>query len=161
MKITLNELRNMVKSLLKEEFNFDKLKEFEMESKIITMIKDYKDTLQKALSSDDIEFKDFLEDKISILDKMLRLITSGERFTKDFYDDRNEKYQIKKSIKEFFSTEGAKEDKKELFENLIIIMGSRHSEDIKSIVNNIEKGDSFENVYNSLKKFLDNPSYYL
>lgn len=157
MKITLNELRNMVKSLLKEEFNFDSLERLpEMESKIINMIEEYKDVLKNALSSNDIEFKDFLEDKISILDEMEYLITSSESFTKKFYDDRNEEYQIKKSIKEFFSTEGAEEDKDELIENLIRIMGGSRMENIISIVNNIEKGDNIEKIFNQLKKLLSN-----
>lgn len=62
MKITLNELRQMVKSLLKEEFNFETLQELpEMESEIIRLIGEYKDILNNALNSDDIEFKGFLK----------------------------------------------------------------------------------------------------
>ena len=160
MKITLNELRNMVKSLLKEESNFENSEEFEfeslepmpeMESNIISMIEKYKDTLNEALKLEDIEFIGYLKNKIAILDKMLRLITSGERFTKDFYDDRNEKYQTKKSIKDFFKKEISEKD---LIDNLKSLFGSQYIDNIKSFINDIDTFETAEDAYQGFQDYI-------
>ena len=160
MKITLNELRNMVKSLLNEESNFENSEEFEfeslepmpeMESNIISMIEKYKDTLNEALKLEDIEFIGYLKNKIAILDKMLRLITSGERFTKDFYDDRNEKYQTKKSIKDFFKKEISEKD---LIDNLKSLFGSQYIDNIKSFINDIDTFETAEDAYQGFQDYI-------
>ena len=160
MKITLNELRQMVKSLLKEESNFENSEEFEfeslepmpeMESNIISMIEKYKDTLNEALKLEDIEFIGYLKNKIAILDKMLRLITSGERFTKDFYDDRNEKYQTKKSIKDFFKKEISEKD---LIDNLKSLFGSQYIDNIKSFINDIDTFETAEDAYQGFQDYI-------
>ena len=155
MKITLNELRQMVKSLLKEEFYFENLGRLpEMESKIIEMIEDYKDILKAALSSDDIEFKGFLKNKLSILEKMENLITSGESFSKDFYDSKLEEYEIKKYIKEFFESERSDEDEVDLIDNLKALVGSQYIDNIKSFVNDIEIFNTAEDAYEGFQDYL-------
>jgi hypothetical protein len=155
MKITLNELRQMVKSLLKEEFYFDSLERLpEMESKIIQMIEEYKDVLKNALSSNDIEFKGFLKNKLSILDKMGDLITSGERFTKDFYDSKNEEYGIKNYIKEFFESERNNEDEEDLIDKLKYFVGSQYVDNIKSFINDIEIFNTAEDAYQGFQDYI-------
>jgi hypothetical protein len=155
MKITLNELRQMVKSLLKEEFNFDSLQKLpEIESQIINMIEEYKDALKSALNSDGIEFKGFLKNKLSILDKMESLITSGERFTKDFYDSKNEEYEIKKYIKEFFESDRTEEDEEDLIYNLKILVGSQYVDNIKSFINDIENFNTAEDAYQDFENYI-------
>jgi hypothetical protein len=155
MKITLNELRQMVKSLLKEEFNFDSLQKLpEIESQIINMIEEYKDALKSALNSDDIEFKGFLKNKLSILDKMESLITSGERFSKDFYDSKNEEYEIKKYIKEFFESDRTEEDEEDLIYNLKILVGSQYVDNIKSFINDIENFNTAEDAYQDFENYI-------
>jgi hypothetical protein len=155
MKMTLNELRQMVKSLLKEEFNFDNLQKLpEIESQIINMIEEYKDALKSALNSDDIEFKGFLKNKLSILDKMESLITSGERFSKDFYDSKNEEYEIKKYIKEFFESDRTEEDEEDLVYNLKILVGSQYVDNIKSFINDIENFNTAEDAYQDFENYI-------
>ena len=153
--MTLNELRQMVKSLLKEEFNFDSLQKLpEIESQIINMIEEYKDALKSALNSDSIEFKGFLKNKLSILDKMESLITSGERFTKDFYDSKNEEYEIKKYIKEFFESDRTEEDEEDLIYNLKILVGSQYVDNIKSFINDIETFNTAEDAYQDFENYI-------
>lgn len=151
MKITLNELRRMVKSLLKEEFEFDNLEGLpEMESKIIQMIEDYKDALNKV-SSNDIEFKEFVTNKLSILDKMKSLMTSGKRFTKEFYGSKLEEYEVKKYIKDFFEGEISEED---LIDNMRATFGSNYVDEIESFVNDIDTFNTAEDAYQAFQKYL-------
>jgi hypothetical protein len=151
MKITLNELRRMVKSLLKEEFEFDNLEGLpEMESKIIQMIEEYKDAL-KNVSSNDIEFKEFVKNKLTILDKMESLMTSGERFTKELYVSKLEEYEVKKYIKDFFE---GKISEKDLIDNMRATFGSNYVDNIKSFVNDIDTFNTAEDAYQGFQNYL-------
>lgn len=155
MKITLNELRNMVKSLLKEEFDFESLEAIpEMESKIINMIEEYKLTLEQALNLEGIEFKGYLKNKIAILDKMLGLINSSERFTVEFYKSKLEEYEIKKYIKEFFESEQSDEDEVDFIDNMKSTVGSQYVDNIKSFINDIEIFNTAEDAYEGFQDYL-------
>jgi hypothetical protein len=141
----------MVKSLLKEEFEFDNLEGLpEMESKIIQMIEEYKDAL-KNVSSNDIEFKEFVKNKLSILDKMESLMTSGERFTKELYVSKLEEYEVKKYIKDFFE---GKISEKDLIDNMRATFGSNYVDNIKSFVNDIDTFNTAEDAYQGFQNYL-------
>lgn len=151
MKITLNELRRIVKSVLKEESvsNLEYLPE--MESKLISTLEEYQETLKKAANTDDEELKNFIQDKMLVLRKMLNLLMDSERFTKERYEYFLENNSIKEIIKDYFNGDIDEEDIKS---GLMSNIGSQYKEDIEDFLNDFDTFKSPEEAFNKLQSYI-------
>jgi hypothetical protein len=151
MKITLNELRRMVKSVLKEESVSNLQYLPEMESKLISTLEEYQETLKKAANTDDEELKNFIQDKMLVLRKMLNLLMDSERFTKERYEYFLENNSIKEIIKDYFNGDIDEEDIKS---SLMSNIGSQYKEDIEDFLNDFDTFKSPEEAFNRLQSYI-------
>jgi hypothetical protein len=151
MKITLNELRRMVKSVLKEESVSNLQYLPDMESKLISTLEEYQETLKKAANTDDEELKNFIQDKMLVLRKMLNLLMDSERFTKERYEYFLENNSIKEIIKDYFNGDIDEEDIKS---GLMSNIGSQYKEDIEDFLNDFDTFKSPEEAFNRLQSYI-------
>jgi hypothetical protein len=151
MKITLNELRRMVKSVLKEESVSNLQYLPEMESKLISTLEEYQETLKKAANTDDEELKNFIQDKMLVLRKMLNLLMDSERFTKERYEYFLENNSIKEIIKDYFNGDIDEEDVKS---GLMSNIGSQYKDDIEDFLNDFDTFKSPEEAFNRLQSYI-------
>lgn len=85
---------------------------------------------------------------------MESMITSGERFTEEFYESKNEEYQIKKYIKEFFESDRTEEDEEDLIYNLKMLVGSQYVDNIKSFINDIDIFNTAQDAYEGFQDYI-------
>jgi hypothetical protein len=152
MKITLNELRKLVKSVIKEEFTISNLEYMpEMESKLINMLEEYQDALKKTSVSDDVELKSFIQDKLLVLRKMMNLIMDSEKFTKERYEYFLENFSIKETLTDLFKGDISEED---ALDSLSSLIGSQYKNDIQDFLNDFDTFSSVEEAFNKLQNYI-------